>query len=355
MKKALFMAAFFAFAGVPSFVSAQDIKEEEKAETKDKSDKKESQEIIIRNKDGKDMNLKLEINGDKIIVNGKPLSEFKDENVTINKRKMITRRGDMVFDFGDDAMAFNMDRDFMREWKGKEVVKPFLGVTTEKTDEGARVTEVVKGSAAEKAGLKEDDVITKVADKKITDEEGLAEIVSSRKPKEVVTITYKRGGKQNTVKATLGERKTSGSMAYAYRTPKGQMKTFTIPKIAPAPNVDFYKGEGMNEFEHYAPGNDYNFSYGRQKRIGLKIQDTDEGGNVKVIDVEEGSAAEKAGLKKDDIITEMSGKKITNTDEAREQLNPEEAKSSYSVKALRNGTPMTFDIKIPKKLKTANL
>jgi serine protease Do len=170
-------------------------------------------------------------------------------------------------------------------------------------------------------------------------------------------VTYLRNGKENSVKAVLGERKMSGPMAYSYRTPNAKMKTFTFPKGAP--NMDFLNGEGLNDLEHLAPGADFNFSpYGafpRQKRLGLKIQDTDEGGNVKVIDVEEGSAAEKAGLKKDDIITEISGKKITNTDEAREQLNPDEAKSSYSVKALRNGAAMTFEVKIPKKLKTANL
>ena len=63
----------------------------------------------------------------------------------------------------------------------------------------------------------------------------------------------------------------------------------------------------------------------------------------------------RAGLKKDDIITEINGQKISNTDDAREQLMEVAEKSAYTIKAKRNGTEMSFDVKIPKKLKTANL
>jgi len=36
-------------------------------------------------------------------------------------------------------------------------------------------------------------------------------------------------------------------------------------------------------------------------------------------------------------------------------LHDSQEKSSYNIKAKRNGNEMSFDIKIPKKLKTANL
>lgn len=92
----------------------------------------------------------------------------------------------------------------------------------------------------------------------------------------------------------------------------------------------------------------------RQKRIGLKLQDTEDANGVKVINVEDSSAAAAAGLKKDDIITNINDKKIDNTDDAREELVPEEGRKSYKIKALRNGSEMTFEVKIPRKLKTAN-
>lgn len=81
----------------------------------------------------------------------------------------------------------------------------------------------------------------------------------------------------------------------------------------------------------------------------------EEGTGVKVMNVNTNSAAEKAGLKKDDIITEIGGKKITNTDEAREWLQENAGSASFIIKAKRNGIQMSFDIKIPKKLKTTNL
>ena len=59
--------------------------------------------------------------------------------------------------------------------------------------------------------------------------------------------------------------------------------------------------------------------------------------------------------KKDDVVTEIGGKKVSNTDEVREALHDNMEKSAYNIKASRSGNAMSFDIKIPKKLKTANL
>ena len=98
---------------------------------------------------------------------------------------------------------------------------------------------------------------------------------------------------------------------------------------------------------------DYNFN--RRPKLGLKIQDVEEASGVKVLEVEEGSAAAIAGLKKDDIITEIGGVKVKNTDEAREQLMENSSKNAYPITVKRNNAEMKFEVKIPKKLKTANL
>ena len=93
MKKVLISVVALAFTSLPLYLMAQDGKPEKK-EIEEKIEKKETQEIVIRNKGGKDLNLKIEINGDKITVNGKPLEEFKDDQVIINNRKIIIRDGD---------------------------------------------------------------------------------------------------------------------------------------------------------------------------------------------------------------------------------------------------------------------
>ena len=358
--------AVLAFAILPFCLIAQDVKKEkiEKEEIvkeKTKKDKKESREIIIRQKGDKDIQLKVEINGDNVTVNGKPLSDFKDDDITINKRKMIITDGDnkMYWNFSPEPGEMDMDMDMGRNFN-EDLLKnyradegrsaAFLGVTTEEDEAGAKVTEVVKGSAAEKAGLKKDDIITKVADEKITGPETLSDVIRLKKPKDEVKVTFKRTGKESTVKATLGGRKTTGVRSYSFSSPRARARTFTLPRVAPDVNM-----EGFGQFDMPAiAGMDGFEMFGRQKRIGLKLQDTEDGVGVKVINVEDSSTAAVAGLKKDDVITEINEKKIETTDDAREELVPEDGKKGYKIKALRNGTEMTFDVKIPRKLKTAD-
>jgi membrane-associated protease RseP (regulator of RpoE activity) len=146
------------------------------------------------------------------------------------------------------------------------------------------------------------------------------------------------------VKAVLGEKKIQAPPAFAFGMPRAKMKSFSSPNFHMAPDDDQLKSldhlemlgdEGAFNFQPYIHLDDREFR--RQMRLGLQIQDTEEGGNVKVIDVQEGSAAEKAGLKKDDIITEIDGHKIDNTDDAREQLMPDESKTAYTIKGKTRG------------------
>ena len=58
----------------------------------------------------------------------------------------------------------------------------FLGVMSEKTEQGAKITDVTKESAAEKAGLKEGDVITKINNSAISGPDDLYKIVGQHKP-----------------------------------------------------------------------------------------------------------------------------------------------------------------------------
>ncbi len=116
----------------------------------------------------------------------------------------------------------------------------------------------------------------------------------------------------------------------------------------------------LENMKHIAPGfpgdMEFNFNqFPRRQKLGLKIQDVEEGKGVKILEVADSSAAAKAGLKKDDIITEINNKKVDNTDDAREQLMEIAEKSSYPIKVKRNGAEIIAEIKIPKKLKTVNL
>jgi putative serine protease PepD len=69
--------------------------------------------------------------------------------------------------------------------------------------DGARIQKVDTGSAAESAGLKAGDVITKVDNHLITSSDSLVATIRSYRPGDSVTVTYTRGGSSHTVQATL--------------------------------------------------------------------------------------------------------------------------------------------------------
>jgi serine protease Do len=218
--------------------------------------------------------------------------------------------------------------------------RTFLGVVTEEAPGGARINSVSKESPAEKAGLKEKDIITKIAGEKVQDEKDVSRIIRSRKPDEEVKITVLRDGKEMEIKAKLG--KTSEAQAYQFGGPL-EFKMEDLNELMP-----------MYDFSPHAPYGMFNAPRG--PRLGIKAQDTETGNGVKVLEVADESAAEKAGIKEDDIITEFNGKKVNSAEElAKEAAAAGKDKIKIPVKLLRDGKTMNLDVTFPKKLKTANL
>lgn len=65
---------------------------------------------------------------------------------------------------------------------------------------------IVAGSPAEKAGLKEKDIIIKVGDTKVDNTHPFASLIAQLSPGDKVDITYIRDGKEAVVKVTVGSR-----------------------------------------------------------------------------------------------------------------------------------------------------
>jgi putative serine protease PepD len=70
--------------------------------------------------------------------------------------------------------------------------------------QGAQVVSVESGGAADHAGLKAGDVITKVDNELVDGSESLIATIRGHRPGQQVTLTYLRGGKTETTTATLG-------------------------------------------------------------------------------------------------------------------------------------------------------
>ena len=69
-----------------------------------------------------------------------------------------------------------------------------------------------------------------------------------------------------------------------------------------------------------------------QPRLGLSVQDTDDGKGVKVIDVDEESNAAKAGVKENDIITHVNDKEVNSADEVAKLVRENKDKPNYDLK-----------------------
>jgi putative serine protease PepD len=76
--------------------------------------------------------------------------------------------------------------------------------------EGALVREVGAGSTAEKAGLEQGDVITRVDDHAITDADSLVATIRSYRPGDQVEVTWQRGGQEQSATLQLDSDATTG-------------------------------------------------------------------------------------------------------------------------------------------------
>lgn len=105
-----------------------------------------------------------------------------------------------------DAVAnFNSTGQFNRPYMGVEyrMITRQMAVLND-IPEGAYVANVVSASPADKAGIKADDIITKINGEKLTDTNDLAHVVSGKKVGDKVTVTIWRDGKELTKTVTLG-------------------------------------------------------------------------------------------------------------------------------------------------------
>lgn len=306
--------------------------------------KKEKREIIIRNNNDEEQRVIVQMDGDNVTINGKPIDGERNGNVIIRKFNLD--------DNNDENGIFNDS-----EVETDSIA--FLGVMTKAAENnGAEITDVSENTAAEKAGLKAGDVIVKLDGENIEDPATLTSAVKKHKPNDKVDIVYWRDGKEKKTTATLQLKKTIRKkiimMQSGVPLKKFELKDPTgKPKLDEMDiNVDIAELLGDDFLTNE---NGLNFSFAKKEKLGLKLQDTENEKGVKVLEITDNSLASKSGLAKDDIIIDIDGKTIANTDDARVQFKLKEDKNTYKVKVNRNGSVKSFDITRPKKLKTVDL
>ncbi len=91
--------------------------------------------------------------------------------------------------------------------KGQKVSHPYIGIGVGDADNnsGATVASVVSGAPADKAGLKQGDVITKANNTDIHNSNDLLNVVQSAKVGDNLRLTVTRGGSTQEITVTVGE------------------------------------------------------------------------------------------------------------------------------------------------------
>lgn len=330
----------------PALLMAQP---EEKVKEKSK-DKNDVQQIIITRKGDKKDKVVVEINNDKITINGKPLEDYKEGEIKVITNNLKDMES-LTFSTGNgNAFAWTprSGTSFRTTFDDNRAM---LGVSTEKDEKGVKVNNVTEKSAAEKIGLKEGDVITKIGDINIEDPDDLTKAITSHKPGDKVSVTWLRDKKEQKATAELG--KWKGMSGLGSISPMEGFKMENLNK-----DLQQYMPQ-LREMQRYKTLEEpfaqrWNWS-GNGPKLGLSVQDTDDGKGVKVIEVDEESNAAKAGLKENDIISEIDGKAVNSTDEVVKVIRESKEKVSVMVKFQRDGKAQNVEVKMPRKIKTADL
>jgi len=232
---------------------------------------------------------------------GGPLINLRGEVVGINTAIFSQSGGNIGIGF---AIPTNSVKELLPQLRDKgKVVRGYLGTTVQritpeiaeslglKESNGALVADVVKGSPAERAGIKTGDIIVEFNRKEIKDSADLPAVVARVTPGTTVPLKVVRDGKQVSLPITVGEMKENEIVAAGQEGELGLTVQPVTPEIA--------QGLGLNRAE-----------------------------GIVVTEVSPGSAAEEAGLRSGDVITQVNRRPIkTLADYNREMNRNEKGKS----------------------------
>jgi len=269
------------------------------------------------------------------------------------KKMIIIRNGDSTIVQGDD-LVIDMDdlqngvpekfrkqlkgfnpNDMMRQPGNINENKALLGVLTEKNEKGAIIKEIMKGTPAEKAGLKADDIITAINGVAINSAEELTQEVGKYMPDTKINITYLRNQQTENTTAILATNNRAATRNYQF------IDTMVF-------NMDDMFKMLPPERKEWAPKP-------RKLQLGVGIQDMENSKGVKITSVTENSPAALAGIKKDDVILSVNGTSLTDINDLRRILNETKEGDKWKIDYERGNKKSSTEVVFPKKLKTAEL
>lgn len=242
---------------------------------------------------------------------GGPLLNLEGKVVGINSAIITGDRGYMGIGL---AVPINMAKAIQEQLtKTGKVQRGYIGVLPQDIEpemadffklengKGALITTVTEDSPADKAGLKKDDVVIQIGNKKVEDSQDLRNIVGFTAPDTEVEFTIIRGGKEKKVLVKVGSQAES-ELADTSKT--GKKFGLTVQTITE---------EVADEYR------------------------TDEGVGVLVAEVEPSSPADEAGIRKGMVILAVNREEITTVGEFNQaiEVSEESKKALLLVKTGR--------------------
>jgi S1-C subfamily serine protease len=234
---------------------------------------------------------------------GGALVNTNGELIGINSQILSPSGGNIGIGF---AVPSNMAKNVMDQLIANgRVHRGLLGVTVQgmtndlaaglglSKTEGALVSDVTAGGAAEKAGIKRGDVILSYQGRPVIDTNSLRNEIASTKPGSTVTLQVMRDGKTSDMKATLAESPDARSARGRFDGEDGGSAAgrfgLTVEPLTP--------------------------DIARQLQLDRDVK------GVVITGVEPAGAAASAGLREGDVIQQINGKPVRTVDDVRSALN----------------------------------
>lgn len=192
---------------------------------------------------------------------------------------------------------------------------------------GVLVTDVVDESPADNAGIEDGDVIVKFGDRQIENGNDLIRAVKKVKPGDV-QIELVRKTEHKTVTATF--KKSRAGESYSFN--------FTPPAMPKLPRMNF----------HWRSFGENTLSGMDVQELSKQLADYFESPNhhgVLVTDVDDGSEAEKAGVKAGDVIVKVNDETVRNLDDLRDGLNDTKDHEA-NLTVIRKGKTMNLKLHV---------
>ena len=239
-------------------------------------------------------------------------------------------------------------------WVGEEQ-GAYLGVQieedTQSPEGGARISEVVDGSPAERAGLEEGDVIVSFDGSIVRGPAGLTKQIRSHEAGDKVAVVVVRDGKKKTVEAELAER------ASAWKT------MIDLERLGPEIEEQVRKSlKGLEKIELPELGDqpwEHGLGFMRlpgRARLGVQLVEAtpelrqhfggDGEAGVLVSKVIKGMPAEHAGIQVGDLIVAIEDDPIESVEDLREALADRQGET-FGIQVIRNGDRIRVEASLP--------